>query len=87
MATEKLAALPKKRLAPSLHRGDICVRVGARIRKLRTDKGWTQQVLADHAGIERAHLARLEAGDREAGLLILERIADALGISAARLLE
>jgi putative transcriptional regulator len=87
MATQKSAAVPTRRPAPSLHRGDICVRVGAKIRKLRTDKGWTQQVLADHAEIERAHLARLEAGDREAGLLILERIADALGVPVARLLD
>ncbi len=35
-------------------------------------------MLADHAQIERAHLARLEEGKREAGLRILEKIAEAL---------
>lgn len=39
----------------------------------------TQQVLADLAGIERSHLARLELGEREAGLRMLEKIANALG--------
>jgi len=86
MATEKSASLPI-RVPPSLRRGSICVRVGAKIRKLRLAKDWTQQVLADHAGIERAHLARLEAGEREAGLLILERIAEALGIDVWELLR
>lgn len=65
----------------------ICVRVGKTIRKLRQAKGWTQQILADHAQIERAHLARLEEGKREAGIMILEKIADALGVPAWELLK
>jgi len=65
----------------------ICVRVGERIRQLRQAKGWTQQILADHAQIERAHLARLEEGKREAGLMMLEKIADALETSLSDLLK
>lgn len=65
---------------------DICVRVGKRIEALRAKRGWTQQVLADLAGVERSHLARLEAGEREAGLRMLEKIADALSVSAKSLL-
>jgi putative transcriptional regulator len=59
---------------------DICVRVGNRIRELRQAKGWSQQMLADHAQVERAHLTRLEEGVKEAGLRVLERLADALGV-------
>ena len=59
---------------------DICSRVGNRIRELRQAKGWSQQMLADHAQIERAHMTRLEEGRKEAGLRILERIADALEV-------
>ncbi len=59
---------------------DICVRVGNRIRELRLAKGWSQQMLADHAQIERAHITRLEEGKKEAGLRVLERIADALEV-------
>lgn len=65
----------------------ICIQVGTRIRELRTGKGWTQQILADHAGIERAHLARLEEGKREAGLMMLEKIATALDVSLSELLK
>ena len=65
----------------------ICIRTGARIRELRNAKGWTQQILADHAGIERAHLARLEEGIREAGLMMLEKIATALEVSLSELLK
>jgi transcriptional regulator with XRE-family HTH domain len=59
---------------------DICLRVGRRIAEMRAKRGITQQVLADLAGIERSHLARLELGEREAGLRMLEKIADAMGL-------
>lgn len=66
---------------------DICMRVGRRIREFRQAKGWSQQLLADHAELERAHLSRLEEGKREAGLRILERIAIALGVEVEDLVR
>jgi len=66
--------------APSL-----CVRIGEKVRGLRTKKGWSQRMLADHAGIEQAHLARLELGQIEPGVLVLEKIADALEVRVREL--
>lgn len=66
---------------------DICVRVGRKIRALRRAKGWSQQLLADHAELERAHLSRLEEGRREAGLRVLERIALALDVEVEDLVR
>jgi len=66
---------------------DICVRVGRKIRALRRAKGWSQQLLADHAELERAHLSRLEDGKREAGLRVLERIAEALEVEVEDLVR
>jgi putative transcriptional regulator len=66
---------------------DICVRVGRKIRALRRAKGWSQQLLADHAELERAHLSRLEEGRREAGLRVLERIAIALEVEVEDLVR
>jgi transcriptional regulator with XRE-family HTH domain len=77
----------EKSAKPFVLRANICVRVGATIRRLRLSKGWTQQVLADHAAIERSHLARLEEGKREAGIIILERIAQALDVPCGRLFD
>lgn len=57
---------------------DICVRIGRRIRVLRTERGWTQGMLADHAGLTREHLSELENGKKEIGARTLERIAKAL---------
>jgi transcriptional regulator with XRE-family HTH domain len=50
-------------------------------------KGWSQRMLADHAQIEQAHLARLETGQIEPGVLVLERIARALGVETFELLQ
>jgi transcriptional regulator with XRE-family HTH domain len=66
---------------------DICVRVGNKIKELRQAKGWSQQLLADHAQIERAHLTRLEEGKKEAGLRVLERIATALDVEIEKLVR
>jgi len=66
---------------------DICKRVGQRIRDLRQARDWSQQLLADHAQIERAHLSRLEDGKREPGLRVLERIANALEVDVVDLLR
>jgi transcriptional regulator with XRE-family HTH domain len=59
---------------------DICKWVGGRIRKLRTKRGWTQQILADHAELTREHISALETARSEPGLCALERIAEALEI-------
>jgi len=65
----------------------ICVRIGEKVRSLRAKKGWSQRMLADHAQLEQAHLARLETGQIEPGVLVLERIAHALGVETFELLR
>jgi transcriptional regulator with XRE-family HTH domain len=66
---------------------DICIRLGRRIRQLRSKQGWTQQQLADMTGIGRVHVSELENGKREAGLRMLERIADTFEVSVSDLLR
>jgi transcriptional regulator with XRE-family HTH domain len=63
----------------------LCVRVGEKVREVRLAHGWSQRMLADHAGIEQAHLARLETGQVEPGILLLEKIAEALEIEIVTL--
>jgi transcriptional regulator with XRE-family HTH domain len=65
---------------------DICVRIGRRIRVLRTQRGWTQQLLADHAELTREHLSELENGKKEIGVRTLNRIANALDQTLSELL-
>jgi transcriptional regulator with XRE-family HTH domain len=66
---------------------NICVKIGRRIRVLRTARGWTQAMLADHAELTREHLSELENGHKEIGARSLERIANALGVKLAQFFE
>ena len=66
---------------------DICVRIGRRIRVLRTERGWTQAMLADHAELTREHLSELENGHKEIGVRALEKIAQALNTPLPQFFE
>lgn len=59
---------------------DVCVRLGRRIRDLRTGKGISQEMLAGHSGISRVNLSRIENGKAEPGLRTLTAIARALDV-------
>jgi len=61
--------------------------VAARIRQLRSKKGWSQEQLAEAAGLSRDAISRIERGDREPKLETLEEVSGALGVRAAELLE
>lgn len=59
---------------------------GERIKKLRKEKGLTQERLADEAQIERSYMGTIERGERNPTILKVYRIAKALKVSAGQLL-
>jgi DNA-binding XRE family transcriptional regulator len=61
---------------------------GAVLRKLRAGRGWTQEQLARRAKLSRDYVAALEAGHKDnPPAAALKRLARALGVSIADLLE
>lgn len=64
---------------------DLLVRLGARIRKLRKKRGWTQIVMAERVGIDRSFLADVERGKRNVSILNLDLMAKGLKVSLSRL--
>ena len=66
---------------------DICFFVGQRIRSIRKERGWTQQILADHAQLTREHVSAIEHGHAEPGLRILARIATSLEVRLRELID
>lgn len=52
--------------------------MGEYIRELRTAQGWTQEQIAEIAGITMSNLCRIEAGRYAVSLDILNKIAGAL---------
>jgi len=57
------------------------------LRRLRHDKGMSQDALAYEAEVSRSYLAQLEKGVYFASLKIVGKLADALGVEPAELLK
>lgn len=55
-------------------------RFGPSIREARAALGWTQEELAERAGVSRPTVARIERGD-DVNTATLTRVAAALGLS------
>lgn len=65
----------------------ILKQLGARIRKLRGEKGLSQEKFADEAGIERSYMGAIERGERNPTYYKVYKIAKALRISLSHLLD
>ena len=66
---------------------EINKRVGLNIRKYRVKKGWSQEQLALEADLHRAYIGHVERGEKNIGLINLEKIAKALEIQLPKLLK
>ena len=59
--------------------------IGLRLRTLRARRGVTRRDLSVKSEVSERYLAQLESGSGNISVLLLQRVADALGISAAEL--
>ena len=55
--------------------------IGERIKELRLKTGYSQNALAEKAGVSQTHLRRIELGQADVTVGYLQLIFDALGIS------
>ena len=62
-------------------------RLGARVRTLRHQRGITRKALAQHAKISERYLAQLEAGLGNCSIVLLRRIARAIGLPVTQLVQ
>lgn len=60
---------------------------GRIIRKLREQRGLTQEVLSGLAAVSRSHLAEIETGNTNANVETLWKISEALGIKMSDLIR
>ena len=64
-----------------------CIAFGKRIRYLRDRKGFSQEAIADEAGLDRAHMGRIERGERSPSLTLIYRLCLALRLPPNKLLN
>jgi transcriptional regulator with XRE-family HTH domain len=58
-----------------------------RVRLLRTNRGWSQEVLAELSGLNRSYIGAIERAEHNIGLDNIERISRALETSVPALLD
>jgi XRE family aerobic/anaerobic benzoate catabolism transcriptional regulator len=62
-------------------------RLGERVRVLRNQRGMTRRALAQHAKVSERYLAQLEAGLGNISIVLLRRIARAIGLPVTQLVH
>ena len=62
-------------------------KLGARIRKLRSARDFSQESFADACGLDRTYVGGVERGERNLGFKNILRIARALDVSPSELLS
>ncbi len=65
----------------------LLARIGGQVRHARASRGMTRKLLAAQSQVSERYLAQLEAGDANPSVVVLSKLADALGLPIAELLE
>ena len=60
---------------------------GGTVRTLRVALGFSQEKLADAAGLHRTYIGAIERGERNVSLVIIVKLANALDTRPGKLLE
>lgn len=74
--------MPRRR-----HHETVATALGRRIRQLRQTRGWSQERLAEHAGLDRSYVAGIEVGARNPSLKALDQLATALSVKLSELFD
>lgn len=57
------------------------------LRRIRHEKGLSQEALAHEAGVDRAHVSKIERGLTHVGIEIIGKFVDVLGVEPAQFFQ
>lgn len=63
------------------------VRFAENMLRLRHERGWSQEELAARGNLHRNYIGPIERAERNVGVDVMEKVADALGVSLSMMLE
>jgi len=66
---------------------DVRQRLAVNMKRLRKERGWSQEALADEAGLDRTYISGIERVVKKPTITVIERIASALGCRLGILLD
>ncbi|MDB9373913.1 helix-turn-helix domain-containing protein [Nodularia sphaerocarpa] len=61
--------------------------LGLELQRHRTEKGWSQEYLAEVTGLHRTYISQLERGLKSPSVRVLSHISHSLGIKMSKFLE
>jgi len=66
---------------------DVRQRLSFNLKKLRREKGLSQEAFADEAGLHRTYISDIERGARNPTISVVDKLARALGVPLGKLLD
>ena len=66
---------------------EFLCRVGERVRAMRNRCGFSRKLLARHSDVSERYLAQLESGRGNISIVLLRRVARAIGVSLSELID
>ncbi len=74
-------------MARAAHETQLVSVFAGNVRRLRKDRGLSQEELAEAAGVHRTYVGMIERGEKNVTIYNIERIALALGVRPGSLLD
>lgn len=66
---------------------DVRQRLAVNMKRLRKERGWSQEALADEAGLDRTYISGIERVVKNPTVTVIERVASALECRLGDLLD
>ena len=66
---------------------EVRQRLGRNVRRLREQKGWSQEKFAFEADVHRTYVSDIERGARNPTITVVDKLAKSLGVSFADLVK
>ena len=66
---------------------DVRQRLAVNMKRLRKERGWSQEALADEAGLDRTYISGIERVVKNPTIVVVERVAAALECRLGDLLD
>ncbi|TNF05888.1 MAG: XRE family transcriptional regulator [Sphingomonadales bacterium] len=66
---------------------DVRQKLAENMKRLRKERGWSQEALADESGLDRTYISGIERKIKNPTITVVRRVADALGCDMGALLD
>lgn len=66
---------------------EIELRLAERVKRYRKERQWSQEELADRAGLHRTFVSQIERATKKSTIATVDRIAKALEVTCGQLLD